>query len=118
MERQLFAILEIRDPAAACRRRGNARKARILTQRFEDKMTLRAIATEQGVTPECIRQLEVRGIRMLADPSRIDELRRILPAEHRLRQAVEAKRRAWDDLEPVWARLELQEADERRKRGG
>jgi DNA-directed RNA polymerase sigma subunit (sigma70/sigma32) len=94
MERQIFDILELRSIDATGHRRANDRRARILAQRFEDRKTLKTIATEQGVTGERIRQIEVIGIRMLARPSRIDHLRRILPAEHRLMQAVEAQRRA------------------------
>jgi DNA-directed RNA polymerase sigma subunit (sigma70/sigma32) len=93
MERQLFAILELRSIDAPCRRRANDRRARILAQRFEDRATLQTIATEQGVSRERIRQIETIGIRMLARPLRIDHLQTILPAEHRLMQAVEAQRR-------------------------
>jgi RNA polymerase sigma factor (sigma-70 family) len=51
------------------------RESKILTARFIDGYTLEAVARQEGVTRERIRQIEAKALRKLRHPSRIYYLR-------------------------------------------
>lgn len=57
---------------------------KIIRLRYQNGMTLRAIAEDKGVTLETIRQQERQGLRELRKPSKSKLLRPFLPDDDRI----------------------------------